>query len=357
MKRNYGIDLLKMLLMFMIVVLHVIGLGGVLSAPDIRAANYCTAWTLEVVCYCAANCYALITGYVHYNRKYRIHSLLMICLQMLFYSVLISGIFWIVKPGKFTLDALLNTLFPVSRSVHWYISSYVGLYLFIPLLNAGAEAMTRNQAKYYLAASMIIFSIIPTFLMADPYKLSGGYSTIWLMHLYLTGAFVKKFGWETRLSRKQLVMIFSAAILVTLGVMFSLEAVTRMIFGEPRYSNLLVSYVSPTIVLSGLSLFLYFLTIRPSERIVKYLRVLSPAAFGVTIIHVHPYIYELWADRFVFLAQWNPLVMALGIIVCALGIYVPCLLIDYLRIRLFDKLNVKESVARVSDRLYPEQIR
>ena len=62
MKRNYGIDLLRLVLMFMVVVLHVLGHGGVLSAAQPMSGQYITAWLMESLAIGAVNSYAIITG-------------------------------------------------------------------------------------------------------------------------------------------------------------------------------------------------------------------------------------------------------------------------------------------------------
>lgn len=70
-KRNYGIDALKIVSMFMIVILHTLGHGGILSSVSIFSGKYYAAWLMEIAAYCAVNCYALISGYVGINSKYR----------------------------------------------------------------------------------------------------------------------------------------------------------------------------------------------------------------------------------------------------------------------------------------------
>lgn len=63
-ERNYGIDFLRIISMFMIVILHILGNGGILASVQIGSSNYHLAWILEIASYCAVNCYALISGYV-----------------------------------------------------------------------------------------------------------------------------------------------------------------------------------------------------------------------------------------------------------------------------------------------------
>ena len=75
-ERNYGIDCLRVISMFMVVLLHVLGRGGVLQATKNLSINYGVSWFLEIAAYCAVNCYAIISGYVGYGRKIKYSNLI-----------------------------------------------------------------------------------------------------------------------------------------------------------------------------------------------------------------------------------------------------------------------------------------
>ena len=61
---NRGIELLRIILMFMVVILHVLGAGGILSNADPMSGQYFAGWALETVCYGAVDTFALVSGYV-----------------------------------------------------------------------------------------------------------------------------------------------------------------------------------------------------------------------------------------------------------------------------------------------------
>lgn len=353
-ERKYGIDLLRMILMLMVVILHVLGKGGVLNATQMRTANYYTAWLLEIGCYCAVNCYALITGYVYYHSKYRISSMLLIGIQALFYSTIIYILSWIISPASFSPGLVLNALFPVSRDTHWYLSSYAGLFLLIPVCNAAIDAFSLRQTKYFLLLSFIGFSLVPTFLMHDPFKLHNGYSTLWLAYMYLIGGFVHKFQLDAFISKKKAILFFAVCIAMTAIFKFSVEEITIFIFDDEKGSKLLIGYVSPTILFAGISLFLAFLHINPKPALCRFISVFSPAAFGVYLIHCHPVIYELLEARFTNLYDLHPLLMPFSVLAVALGIYIPCLIIDYLRLKMFQKLSVKAILNRLESKFLSE---
>ena len=63
-ERNYGVDFLRIIATFMVLTLHILGQGGLLVTLTSGTVRYHVFWFLEVVCYCAVNCYGLISGYV-----------------------------------------------------------------------------------------------------------------------------------------------------------------------------------------------------------------------------------------------------------------------------------------------------
>ena len=91
-KRNYGVDALRILAMYMIVILHVLGQGGILDAVRRGTGQYSVAWFMEIASYCAVNCYALISGYVGVKTKFRMSNILYLWLQVVFYGLLAAWI-------------------------------------------------------------------------------------------------------------------------------------------------------------------------------------------------------------------------------------------------------------------------
>lgn len=203
MKRNYGIDLLRLVLMYMVVLLHVLGAGGVLRAAEPLSGQYAGAYLLEALAFCAVNGYGMITGYVSYGKKWRLAGLGQLWLQVLVYALGISACVWLFRPEYFSLGQLVTYTFPAYRAVYWYFSSYVGLFFLIPVLNRILESATEKQARRAMLAAIVMIGIIPTGLGMDPFNLQWGYSTAWLACLYLIGGCIRKFDWGKTISPKK----------------------------------------------------------------------------------------------------------------------------------------------------------
>ncbi len=63
-KRNYGIDLLRLVLMYMVCMLHTLGQGGILGVCQAGTVEYKAFWFLEILSYCA------VDGLRDYQRIY-----------------------------------------------------------------------------------------------------------------------------------------------------------------------------------------------------------------------------------------------------------------------------------------------
>lgn len=71
-QRNYGIELLRLVLMYMVCILHTLGRGGVLGACEAGTTGFRVFWLIEILSYCAVDGFAIISGYTAADkpRKY-----------------------------------------------------------------------------------------------------------------------------------------------------------------------------------------------------------------------------------------------------------------------------------------------
>lgn len=174
--RNYGIDFLRIISMFMVVILHILGQGGILKASEFMSANYIAGWLFEIASYCAVNIFALISGYVMCHSKPRISKLSELWLQVAFYSVSLAVLFMYLKPETYNSATLLNAFFPVTKKQYWYISAYFGMYLLTPLLNAVIINVSKKTFTLSLFSCFFVLSVLPTVLKNDAYGFKGGYA-------------------------------------------------------------------------------------------------------------------------------------------------------------------------------------
>lgn len=358
-ERNYGIDLLRMVAMFLVAVLHVLGQGGILKNTNVNSGQYLVGWFLELAAFTSVNLYALISGYVGINSKYRVTNIAVLWLQVFFYSFGIALVIAIFKPSVCSLMGALKFTLPVITRKYWYFSAYVVLFLFMPVLNAGVNALSKRTLRRVIIGMILVFSVAASVAKEasyDPFTLTGGYTGLWLMILYVLGAYIRKYGMWESLSKLKLIGVFFSCAVLSLSFKVLVRLAAKAITGEAYNLKFVSTFISPLVVLGSIALLLFFARLQCGNIMKKIVALFAPAAFGVYLIHVHPLIWEhLMKKRFAFLANLNPFLLAGGVLLSALGIFVVCSLIDLVRIRIFKLLKIRQLCLALESRLFGDR--
>lgn len=337
-QRNYGIDLLRMVSMFFVTVLHTLGQGGILSASGFLTPSYETAWFLEIAAYCAVNCYALISGYVNFGASFKWHRIASLWFQVVFYTLGITWLFSLFSPDLVTWDSWIKAIFPVSHKQYWYFTAYFCMFFFTPFFNILVESLDFRKASILISAIILIFSVYPTFSQTDLFGTGSGYSMLWISALYLIGACIKKFQMQTYIKPWISFSAYFGFVFFTWAFKWIAEQWSLSVS-----SNLFLHYTSPTILFAGIFLLLAFarLSIR-KKAAVSAIRLFSPSAFNVYIIHVQSFVWTLLIkERFSSYAKEPPLILFGLVLATALGIYIFCSCIDFVRRWIFKSLHHK----------------
>ena len=234
---------------------------------------------------------------------------------------------------------------------YWYVSAYAGLFVLIPFLNGGINSLSEEKAKVYMGLLFCVFTVIPTLARHDTFLANSGYSTFWLAYLYVIGACLKKYGWGAEMQPGKAVGMYICCVLLSWGIKMGCEGITAYLLGEPKTGFSFIAYTSPTMVAAAVFLFFAFKNCSVPPKMIGWISSVSPAAFGVYLIHEHEYISgHFIADRFTGLAQFSTPVMIICVLGAAATIFGGCLLIDWIRHKLFTWLHVKEALERLENK-------
>ena len=351
--RNHGVDALRVCSMLMVVVLHILNRGGVISSVESLTDGglswrYAAMWLFEAAAFCAVNCYGLISGYVGVRAKYRYANFIVLWLRVAFYSVGITFLFAVFMPGTVGKGQWVDAFLPVIRADYWYFTAYAGLFLLMPVLNAGLSHLTKRQMSVLVAGGVIAFSVIPALFKKDVFRFSSGYSAWWLIYLYMLGGYIGKYG---MLKRAKAWHCFAGYIVVVVYA-WGMKLASRAALNIPGAGVNWIDYLSPTIVAASVFLLLGFER-SDLAKLAKVIRFFSPLAFSVYLIHTHRLIWEYWmGDRFASYGHLSAVKEVILVPATAVGIFVACSLVDALRERLFLKLRVRQRLLALEDRAF-----
>ena len=351
-KRNLGIDLLRMVCMFMIVMLHTLGHGGILGASQMGTSNYAASWFWEIAALCAVNCYALISGYVGCTSKFKYSNIVVLWLQVAFYSVLDTVLIALYYPNVDGMIELELSFYPVTNQRYWYFTAYFAMYFFIPFLNYLINNLEKKMLQRLTISLVLVFSILPTYAEADIFKLYDGYSAFWLMTMYIIGGYVKKYGIMINLSKIKLMLVYLSQILLTWGWKIGNENVLFEIKGEMETPDKFIRYTSPTLVVAAIALLVLFMKIDIKRFFGKIVKFMAPMAFSVYLIHDNPLVrMNVMYGRFSEYATYETWKLFLLIPCTALIIYLICSFADLFRVGLFKLLNIKKNIEKLEQKI------
>lgn len=342
-ERNYGIDLLRIVSMYLVVVLHLLGSADIEAYLPLCSLKYEVAWFLEMMAFCAVNCYALISGYVSVNRKYHISNLIIIWFQVLFYSVLITGMFKLICPETVDARRMVNSFFPVLTGQYWYFTAYFGLYLVMPALKCILEKMTQVELKRIVWIGFVVLSVLPTLINQDIFNTADGYSVLWLSYLFVLGAYIRKYNVFEKMQTSRLVLIWFGSIILPLGIKFLIEYISWNYFEILTISTAMTKYTSINVVVEAVVLLVFFSRIKVSGAWKKVITLIAPTSFGIYLIHSNELVLEnLLFGKLENFAQLSVVAMAGTVLVVALAIFLLCTVIDLARLKIFEICRVKK---------------
>lgn len=335
-KINTGINLFKLFSMFMIALLHVLGIGGIIGAAA-GTSSYYPVYLMQNAAFCAVNCYALVSGYLMLGKKIKPSRITELWFEVFFYSVSISAIMMIVYRDLFSARNIVYAVTPIISNQYWYMTSYFMMYLFVPMMNKFADAANK---KVFTATIVVILVLTTGSLMIkqDGFRLNDGYSPIWLMIMYLVGAYMKKFNVGAKMKKWLALLLYVISSLCSFILcVFSKKLLKIMLGNDISY----LSYTSPFVVLSAIFLFIFFSKLKFGKKTEKFINYITPAALGVYLIHTHPLVFnKLMKDIAMPLVNHGTAAMIFGSVAMALAVFIICIVIDLLRIQLFRLIRV-----------------
>lgn len=334
--RKSGIEMLRLLAMFFVVTLHVLGAGGILGSVAKGSKTYYALWLIEIVAYVAVDLFALVSGYVMYNKKMTVKKFFNFYFRVFFYTLIIWGVTRLIGWHQASVQTMLSMSLPHNVCL-WYVYRYLPLMILVPVFNLFLQQTDKQKLFGYIIVLFIGFVLAPFLLGEDFCNLSNGYSLIWLCVLYLIGGITAKLGIDEMLSRKKWCFYWIISVLFIWGSKIIMEHVANYAAEEYEEYNALVTYVSPTMVISAFCLFCTFSTVKVDMP--KWFYVASGASFGVYLVHMHYFLLGKYiTNKFVVYAQWSVASMFIRVICSVIGIFIGSLLVSIVLGFLYDKI-------------------
>ncbi len=295
-KRSYGLDLMRILMTLFVCAIHTIYKGGLSGAVADSPKKRAIIIFLEFAVSCAVNGFAVISGYVGINSKFRLSRIAGLYFTVSFYNIVIPVIFHFTSGYVIDKVVLLRAVFPFAYDANWYFTAYFGMFFLIPFMNAAIKHVDRKQCNIALLAIMTVFAVIPTGLylwFKDGYdinifNLSCGYSTLWIAVLYLVGAAIREYDLFRKVPKIAWLGCYIGATFF--GTAYALVRT----FALDKEFTPLSAYNSPIIVIQAIGLLMFFKDLKLPKAADKIIGFIAPHTFSIYIIHTQDALWLLW---------------------------------------------------------------
>lgn len=244
--------------------------------------------SISIVC---VNLFVLLSDW--YGIKFKFTRLKDFLLQVLFFSVLCAGVYYAIHPEEFSVKDAIGSILLSGQWDYWFVKSYLGLYLFAPVLNIFVEHCDKRQIQSFLIC-FYIFQTIYAFVFWNgaPY-LQNGYSALSFMGLYLLARYIRLYPlrvWE--LSRWHDMAIYLCVVIITTAISFLLQR-----YGLPTGN--LFYYSSPLVIVAAVHFMLFFTKIHLQSRVVNWI---ASSSFAVYLLHSNSYLASAYYDAIIL--EW-----------------------------------------------------
>ncbi|HIS88858.1 TPA: acyltransferase [Candidatus Avigastranaerophilus faecigallinarum] len=341
-QRIFGIDLIRVIAMFMIMNYHLLLNGSWMTVQPTNTINLFLGRVIVELTVISVNLFALVSGYVGLHSHHRIKRFVDLWLQVLFFSWLVLLYFWFFRKNQLTTDNILHNLFPTYFKAYWYWNGYVILFVLMPILNKGLSRLEKVSYRRLIIGVFLLTSVLTVNPQNDMFNLSMGYSGLWLIILYIYGAYFKRFGMPKILKSKVLlffIIIINWCFLVGISYYLHIHKVYLDVNGlamsEFQYNFSLIT---------TLSIFVFLLLIQiesQNKMMSNIITFLGKHSFSAYLLQTNPLVFSfLITGQYLFLQKLTPLNMVLNLILYASIWFFGAIIIDIIRSCIFKMFSL-----------------
>lgn len=352
--REANMELLRIVAMLMVITLHCVGRGLLLSNSVISNVNLLLIQFLDSFSLTANSLFILLTGYYYIGKKFNLRKILSLWGKTLFYCILIFTIYSILN----LKTNFLNSFFPVFSGAYWFITSYIALYFIMPFLNIAINKFSQKQCKFLIIFLVILMGVIR--IIFNPADLFNS-TFMHIIVIYIIGAYIKKYV-KIEPNKQYFIKYVLVAIIFTVAITILnvlVHIVPKTLDVWIIIANILSyfrNFINIILVYMAILLFMKFKTINiKSNKLSKLILYISPSVFSIYIIHDNVHLRDMIWQKFSFINLANSWLMIPYIILAILIVFTVCLAIDLIRRGIYTGLKkikiINKGIQKINEQI------
>ena len=284
-------------------------------APHITFVRHLVE-SLSIVC---IDVFVLISGW--FGIRFSMDRLKEFVFQILFFSLGGFAFFMLTSSHPLTIFNIKN-LFLFNSGDYWLIKAYLILYILSPALNSFVATATRRQFQVMLGSYLLFMFVYGWLEPASIQFTMNGTTALSFIGLYLIGRYVRQY---PPIFKNRNTYLF---LYIGLSLLLALISCVMMNYGlRVSLSSRLYNYGNPLVILSSVSLLLYFSRLKFHNNIVN---VIAASSLAVYLFHCNEYVFPYYRMLMKSLISGSNYGFILALF-AILGIFILSVLIDRVR--------------------------
>lgn len=312
-ERESGLELFRIFCIIGITMQHMMMHTGALESSNM----YIRIWAqfFNIFAKAGVNGFVMISAWFMGQQTFSYKRIFSLHKTVWFYSLLLGLIGAVIAPDLISRYRIIRTILPVVFSQWWFVTAFIGMLAFVPVMNVIIDQFTERQYLCLVITGLFLFSIIPTFTAQTPYL----NNMLWFVYLYLLTNYIRKYHSPdkilTSLERGEVsIIVFLLMFLST--VVFTILERFIPVFGEGI--NFFTGMYILTQVIASLSAFLWFKNLKLGY--IKWINWAGKHTFPVYLIQSNTFFtVMLWS----FATEWgmqDTLCFPILVVISVLGI-------------------------------------
>lgn len=291
------------------------------------------------------NCFVLITGYFMCKSSISLQKFLKLVTQILFYNLVIFGIFIFAGQEDFSIRHLIGKLLVVKNMDGGFTSGFIMFYLLIPFLSILVNNLTQRQHLALVALVIFTFTICGSVAPPLPIRVTVNY-VLHFSNLFIIASYVRLHGFPLKLNHRAWGWLTLGSLILGAASVLALNHLA------PQSGFFCFHFVSDSNKILAMALafsaFMWFKDLRIGYS--KTINLLGGATFGVLLIHANSDTMRQWL--------WNEVVDCAGHFTdpwlwlyapaCVIVIFIVCAALEILRQRYIENPVVKWSNSAIN---------
>jgi surface polysaccharide O-acyltransferase-like enzyme len=295
MKKDYGLDLMRICAMLLVIVIHVSNYYS-RSFTDIDSFSYFFATIFNGLARVSVPIFFMISGALLIPKvdnfdqyKKRVFKLLVTLVVWSFIYYLWNK--YVMNYNIYLLSSIFTTIFEPSKAHLWFLYALIGIYLVLPFIRKMLINLDFKEEMlfvklwvslvggfYLLRLILQIFKINTTITYPVPI-IQGTY----YLGYFILGYIIYRYIDKIKISNKLLGLAAGLSLIITIIGTF----IVSLIMGS--YYEGLFAYRSLFYIIASSSIFVYVLKNKEdiiTKRVTLVIDLISPYSFGIYLIHV-----------------------------------------------------------------------